>query len=503
MAGETALRWARLALVCLIFFIDIASLGMCTIALPSMKSDLGFDQGSLQWVLTAYALTFGGFLMVGGRLGDVFEHKFIIQVGMSLFNIATLVCGVVPNKIGLVVGRAFQGLAAALTIPSAQALVSLLFEDPKSRVLAFGVWGATGSTGFVLGPIFGGLFSSLANWRWIFWFTLIVEGTLQALSLLLLWAFKGPGTNSQDNDKSTFNILSRFDPLGICLSIPGLILLVYGLTTGNIHGWDQASVIATIVIAVCLLGAFAFVELRFAAHPLIPIYLWSDTIKISGCVIAAFTYAVWQGANYLLTLQLQDFGFSALQTSVHFLPLGITACVVNFIIPHLLSPVGPRLLLTISWILAIVGVFLLSLMNSNDDYWRYCLPGMILYITGVGTVYYVGNVVVVASALAKDQGSISGVYNMCLNVGGAVLGVAVLTVIDNSVTANNGGQKDAQARLDGYRAGYYGAIFMCGLAIILSVLAIRPKKGADATADEQCEAESDSSRATPSSKENV
>lgn len=167
--------------------------------------------------------------------------------------------------------------------------------------------------------------------------------------------------------------------------------------------------------------------MRFAAHPLIPIYLWSDTIKISGCVIAAFTYAVWQGANYLLTLQLQgqkpfhqnskfkavgvssadttlqtDFGFSALQTSVHFLPLGITACVVNFIIPHLLPPGGPRLLLTISWIFAIVGVVLLSLMNSNDDYWRYCLPGMILYITGVGTVYYVGNVVVVASALAKD-----------------------------------------------------------------------------------------------------
>ncbi|KAI5242560.1 hypothetical protein E4T42_07641 [Aureobasidium subglaciale] len=309
------------------------------------------------------------------------------------------------------------GLGASLTVPCAQASISILFPEPHTRVKAYAIWGATGSTGFVVGPIFGGLFTSSASWRWIFWFSLIVEGALQALSIILLRSFTNSGGSNQGKD--TTQIVSMFDPIGIVFSTPGLILLVYSLTSGNQSGWNTAGVIVPLILAAILLCAFVLTEVRFSSHPLIPRYLWSDRAKMTGCVLAAFTYAVWQGSNYLLTLELQgdhlhatNFGFSALQTAIRFLPLGLTALVVNSIVPSLLTPVGPSQLLVTSWILATTGVTLLAVLESKDQYWRYCFPGMVLYIAGVGTAYYVGNVLVVASAAPKDQGSTSGVYNV-------------------------------------------------------------------------------------------
>ena len=174
-----------------------------------------------------------------------------------------------------------------------------------------------------------------------------------------------------------------------------------------------------------------------------------------------------------------DFGYTPLQTSTHFLPLGITALILNFLIPHLITRLRPLPLILLSWALAATGIILLALLRSNADYYRYCLPGMILYITGVGTVYYVGNVVVVGSAKPEDQGSVSGVYNMCLNVGGAVLGVAVVTVVANSVTDGKGGVGKAGARLKGYRAGYWACVGMCGVAGMVSVWGMRVGKGQD------------------------
>ncbi|RAL09633.1 MFS transporter [Aspergillus homomorphus CBS 101889] len=467
---------ATLAIVCLVFFVDIANLGMANIALPTIQKDLGYNDGTRQWVLTAYQLTFGGFLMAGGRLGDIFGHKYVLLAGMTLFNAATLVCALVNDQIGLIIGRAFQGIAAALTIPSAQSLVALSFSDPKARVKAFSAWGACGSTGFVFGPIFGGLFTSLVTWQWIFWLSLIVEGALEIAALALLFTKNLPDESAvRDNDSSKWsNLHIRIDILGTSISVAALILLVYGLTTANIHGWDQVDVITTLVIAVVLFFVFVLVELKVSSHPILPDYLWGDRIKVLGCVVAALTYAVWQGSNYLLTLQLQNFGFSALSTALRFLPLGITACVVNFVIPMLLAPVGARKLLIASWLLALAGLILLTRMGAGEDYWRLCLPGMILYIAGIGTVYFVGNVSVVATANKEHQGTVSGVYNMFLNVGGATLGVAVLTVISDSVATKYGGKNDTQALLEGYRAGYYGAIAMIAIGFVVSFFFAAP-----------------------------
>ncbi|RAH71909.1 MFS transporter [Aspergillus aculeatinus CBS 121060] len=458
---------------CLVSFIDTVNVGMANIALPTIKEALGYNEGDLQWILTAYSLTFGGFLMTGGRLGDIFGHRMILFLGMTLFNIASLVCALVHTQIGLIIGRAFQGLAAAFTIPSAQSLVALAFENPKARVRAFGAWGACGSSGFVFGPILGGVFTSLVTWKWIFWFSLIAEGALQLAVIALILVHEhhhpaGTGTVNQWKDQLA-TLHTCLDLPGTFLSIAGLILLIYALTTGNIDGWNQANVLATLILAVVVLGVFLVLELKFSADPILPRYMITDRVKALGCASAALTYAVWQGSNYLLTLQLQSFGYSALATSLRFIPLGVTALAVNFVVPVLIGPVGARTLLVCSWTLTLGGLVLFTRMGGAEDCWRFCLPGMVLYIAGVGTVYFVGNVSVVATAKKEQQGTVAGVYNMFLNVGGAVLGVAVLTVISNSVTANHGGVENPRAALDGYRAGYYGAIAMATLGVVLSL----------------------------------
>ncbi|KAJ2986632.1 hypothetical protein NUW58_g4934 [Xylaria curta] len=462
------LQYIRLAVICLTQFVDIASLGMATIALPTIKEELGFDEGSLQWVLTAYSLTYGGLLMVGGRLGDIFGQELMLKVSMFAFNIFTLISALVPNSIGFLVARALQGLAAAFTIPSAQAMTKHLFPDPREHALALAWWGATGAVGFVLGPIIGGLFTSLISWRWIFWFPLIVEGVLNVLALFL---FRNQSPGSAES-LSLLEILERVDPIGTALSIPGLILLIYSLTTGNIVGWSNGGVIGTLVAAVVLLAAFVFAEAKVVKYPFVPRHLWSSTDLPSACALAAITYAVWQGANYFLALQLQDLGFTALETSAHFLPLGVTAFLTNMILPRLMSPNGPRIVLLVSWLFAIAGVTLFTFVNSTADYWRLTFPGMVLYIIGLASGYYVSLVKVVTSSPAEDQGSVAGVFNMALNVGGAVLGVAVLTVISNSVTFQKGGSHSVEARLLGYQAAYYGAVAWAALGTLVSIYSV-------------------------------
>ncbi|KAI0544202.1 aminotriazole resistance protein [Xylaria curta] len=479
MATESLTKAASittLIIVCLVFFLDIANLGMANIALPTIQRDLGYDDGTLQWVLTAYALTYGGFLMAGGRLGDIFGHGNVLIFGMSLFNVASLICALVNDQIGLIVGRALQGLGAAFTIPSAQSLVALAFEDPQERVTAFAVWGGSGSSGFVFGPIIGGLLTSFVSWEWIFWISLIAEGALEIAAFALLFTHNLPGAaaSSEVGQKKWSNLHIRLDALGTALSIPGLILLVYGLTAGNGHGWGQADVIATLVIGVALLAAFGYVEAKVSSDPILPRFVWGNRIRMLGCVLAALTYGVWLGANYLLTLQLQSFGFSALSTALRFLPLGITAVVINIVAPILLKHTSTRILLLTCWPIELVGLILFTLMSSGNDYWRLCLPGMILYIAGGNIVYFVGNVKVVASATPENQGTVSGVYNMFLNVGGAVLGVALLTVINDSVASSHGGKDVPSAVLAGFRAGYYGAIAMTIIGFVCSIFFRQP-----------------------------
>nr|POE79795.1 drug resistance protein [Quercus suber] len=302
-----------------------------------------------------------------------------------------------------------------------------------------------------------------------------MEGALEIAALGLLVTHQLPAAASSSRSEGTDapkSIFERVDILGSSVSIAGLILLVFALSEGNVVGWDTVEVIVTLIIAIVLIFAFIFIELRVARYPILPKYFWADRIRMLGCIAAALTYAArgtLQQSDFYLANDETGLGFSALSTAVRFLPLGVTAIVVNIVAPIIVKFVNPRPILTVGWTLGLVGVLLLSFIKSQDDYWRFCLPGEILYIAGIGTVNFVGNITVVATAKKEFQGTVSGIFNMFLNVGGAVLGVALLTAISNAVTNAQGGSRNARAALHGYQAGYYTMVGMAGVGIFVAM----------------------------------
>ncbi|CAN9364877.1 unnamed protein product [Alternaria alternata] len=488
MAGSSP--YLILAVVCSAMFLDLANLSAITIALPTIQTDFGINVGDLQWIISAYALTFGGFLLLGGRGGDIFGHRRVLLFGMIFFALFSLICALSPTFIGLVVARAFQGIGAAFTIPPAQAHIALHFTDPTQKAKALGIWGAAGSLGFIIGLILGGVLTAFLGWRWIFWISLIISGIVIPAAYAVLPRVLSPraitpppadggSTNesAQVPKKKLFQSvkerLIRFDALGITLGIPGILLLTYALTSANTEGWDDAKIIATLVVSVVLLVVFVLHE-RSASQAILAPHLFRNLSFNLTLVLAVNTYAVRQACTYFLTVQLQSYGASAIHTSVLFIPLGVSALIFNTLSGRLVPILGARAMFIIGWALSIPGVLLFSFITEDTSYWRYTFPGMILYIAGIGAVYITANFVVVSSASRSDQGAAAGVFNVALQVGGSVLGLAVLTAVAEGIEKTYGDANLPQGELStiGYRSVYYSCVILSGIGLFLSVFAI-------------------------------
>ncbi|KAF2123885.1 MFS general substrate transporter [Dothidotthia symphoricarpi CBS 119687] len=480
-----------LAVVCSAMFLDLANLSAITIALPTIQTDFGINVGDLQWIISAYALTFGGFLLLGGRGGDIFGHRRVLLFGMVFFALFSLVCAVAPTFIGLVIARAFQGIGAAFTIPSAQAHIALHFSDPTKKAKALGIWGAAGSLGFIIGLILGGVLTAFLGWRWIFWISLIISGIVIPAAYVVLPRAPSPravtphpvdGGSTDDSSpapkkgllQSVRERLVRFDALGISLGIPGILLLTYALTSANTEGWDDAKIIATLVVSVVLLVVFILHE-RSAPQAILAPHLFRNLSFNLTLILAVNTYAVRQACTYFLTVQLQSYGASAIHTSVLFIPLGVSALIFNTLSGRLVPILGARAMFIIGWALSIPGILLFSFITEHTSYWRYTFPGMILYIAGIGAVYITANFVVVSSASKSDQGAAAGVFNVALQVGGSVLGLAVLTAVAEGIEKTHGDAGLPQGELSdiGYRSVYYSCVILSGIGLFLSVFAIK------------------------------
>ncbi|EPE32051.1 MFS general substrate transporter [Glarea lozoyensis ATCC 20868] len=474
-----------LTIVCSAVFLDLLNLSAITIALPTLQKEFSIPTSSLQWVISAYALTFGAFLMLGGRGGDMFGHRPVLLFGMSFFALFTMVSALTPSFIGLVIARAFQGIGAAFTIPSAQAHVAIYFPDPKEKARALGVWGASGSLGFILGLILGGILTDLLGWRWIFWISLILSGVIIPAAIVILPASQSKRDASPSpelpNDtnyrKSFFTSFKeralRFDIPGISLGLPGILVLTYALTSSNSAGWGSPRIIATLILSIFLLLAFALYECR-ASSAILPIHLFKSTSFNLTLLLAIITYAVRQACTYFLTVQLQSYGNTPIHTSVLFIPLGISALIANTIAGRLVPIFGARFMFVLGWTLSIPGVLLFAFIEQETSYWRYTFPGMILYIAGIGTVYITANFVVVSTATKSDQGAAAGVFNVALQVGGSVVGLAVLTAVAQGMERKYGGGDVTDGGLThvGYQSVYYSCVILCVVGLGLSLFAI-------------------------------
>ncbi|RAQ60067.1 aminotriazole resistance protein [Aspergillus flavus] len=483
--------YLTLAVVCTAMFLDLANLSAITIALPTIQKEWGATEGDLQWVISAYSITFGAFLLLGGRGGDLFGHHRVLLFGMSFFALFTMVCGLAPNFIGLVVARALQGIGAAFTIPSAQAHIAVCFPEPAKKAQALGFWGVSGSLGFIIGLILGGVLTAYVGWRWIFWISLILSGVIIPAAFFILPRPDRPPADVVASPESELEagqqqartnnslaaifqrIVNRFDPLGIALSVAGILLLTYALTSANTEGWGSARIVAPLVVSGALLGLFIFHECR-TTNGIVAPHLFRSTSFNLTLVLAVNTYAVRQACTYFLTLQLQSYGNSAIHTSVLFIALGVSALIFNTLSGRLVPILGARLMFILGWGFSIPGVLLFSFVDHDTSYWRYTFPGMILYIAGIGAVYITANFVIVSSASRADQGAVAGVFNLALQVGGSVLGLAVITAIAQGIQRRYGEPslpKDAYGRI-GYQSAYYSCVILCFVALLLSVFAI-------------------------------
>ncbi|KAF4628704.1 hypothetical protein G7Y89_g9451 [Cudoniella acicularis] len=479
-----------LAVICSAIFLDLVNLSAVTIALPTLQQEFGVKTGDLQWVISAYALTFGAFLMLGGRGGDMFGHRPILLFGMSFFALFTFVSALTPSFIGLIIARAFQGIGAAFTIPSAQAHIALYFSDPAKRARAVGVWAVSGTLGFILGLILGGVLTDLLGWRWIFWISLILSGVGISAAYLLLpteerTQQRGPTpaqeTTETESDtpaakrffQSFKERLLRFDVPGISLGLPGILILTYALTSSNQDGWGSPQIISTLIISIILLFAFGLYECQ-ASSSILPTHLFKSGSFNITLLLAIINYAVRQACTYFLTVQLQSYGNSPIHTSVLFIPVGVSAFIFNTTAGRLVPIFGARFMFVLGWSLAIPGVLLFSFIDKETSYWRYTFPGMVLYIAGIGTGFITANFVVVSSASRSDQGAAAGIFNVALQVGGSVVGLALLTAVAQGIEDRYGPEDVPQGELSdiGYRSVYWACVGLCAVGLLLSSFAI-------------------------------
>jgi MFS family permease len=292
------------------------------------------------------------------RLTIIYRHRVVLLSGMTFFALFSLVCAVSPSFVGLVVARAFQGIGAALTIPSAQAHIALHFTKPAEKAKALGIWGAAGSLGFIVGLILGGVLTASIGWRWIFWISLIISGIIIPAAYVVLPRVHTSRvaiplrTDSESIGhpqpiskkkllQSVQEGLVRFDALGISLGIPGILLLALALTSANSEGWQDPKIIATLVVSVVLLVIFVLHE-RSASQAILAPHLFRNRSFNFTLVLAVNTYAVRQACTYFLTLQLQSYGASPIHTSILFIPLGISALIFNTLSGRLVPILGAQ-----------------------------------------------------------------------------------------------------------------------------------------------------------------
>jgi MFS family permease len=421
------------------------------VALPDIARDVGFSGHSMQWVVSAYAIFFGGLLLLGGRSADLLGRRRMFVLGMVVFGVASLLGGLSTTTIALIAARAIQGVGAALLFPATLSLVNTMFEEGRQRIRALAVWAMAGAGGLSLGALLGGVLTSAFGWQAVFLINvpLVVVGAVAAFPLLRA---DGPRDGG------------RFDVPGALTGTVGVTLLVFTVAQGPESGWTSAPVLGGGALAVALLVAFLAIESR-SGSPLMPLRL----ARALGPVLAViFVFgATMQNIVYFLTLFLQNvWSYSALVTGLVFLSLSLVIAVANFGAERLIVRIGIRATLILGLLLGAVGGALLAAGMVVDGSYRTIVVGILVYGAGMGTVYPTMYAAAGTGVAEHEQGTAGGMANTAMQVGiGA--GLAVLVGIANAGVTGLDGDALRTATADGLR----GTVVVASALILLGLLA--------------------------------
>ncbi|MFC5741911.1 DHA2 family efflux MFS transporter permease subunit [Dyella tabacisoli] len=464
-------RWLALIVLCLGVLMIVLDTTIVNVALPSIKTDLQFSETSLAWVVNAYMLTFGGFLLLGGRLGDLYGHRRLFLIGIGCFTLASLACGLAHTQGFLVAARALQGLAAAVVTAVALSLIMDLFTEPADRAKAMGVYGFVCAGGGSLGAMLGGLLTSTLSWHWIFLVNLPIGVGVIALSLKLL-----PSTLNQ-------HLSRHLDIAGAITVTTSLMLAVYAIVNGNEMGWTSIRTVTQLLIAAALLVIFLVIEARVRV-PLMPLRLF----RLRNVAIANIIGVLWAAAMFawffLSALYMQlVLGYSPLQVGLAFLPANLIMAAFSLgISAKLVMRFGIKKPLAAGLLLAAVGLLLFARAPTDGQFMVDIFPGMILLGLGAGIAFNPVLLAAMSDVAPTESGLASGVVNTSFMMGGA-LGLAILASLAASRTERLlvSGHAQLAALNDGYQAAFLvGAIF-AALGAGLGAVLLRSRSGETVT----------------------
>ena len=446
-----------LVLLCAVQFLDIVDSAIVNVALPSIQHSLRFSQQNLQWVASGYILTYGGFLLLGGRLGDLLGRRRLLLIGLTVFAVSSLAAGFATSSGFLVAARLVQGIGAALMAPAALSELTTSFSEGKDRNTALGIWGAISGMAAAAGVFLGGVISQGPGWRWVFFVNPPICVAVAAGALLVLASDQGTRTTN-----------TTFDSQGAVLVTGGMLMLVYGLVRAPIVGWGSAQSISTLAGSAILLMAFAFNELR-SRNPLVPLTI----LRVRGLVAADLTQLIafsgFFSMFFYATLYMQEvLHYSPLKAGAAYLPITAGFAVAGAMASQLVTRIGTRPVAVVGCLVASAGIFYVSRVPQHGSYLSDLFPGFVVMSLGAGSVFVSVTAAANAGVSADKAGLAAGLLNSSQQVGSA-LGLAILSAV--AITRTNHLVAAGASHLIASDAGYrraliVGSVLMAGAALI-------------------------------------
>ena len=449
----------------------VVDVAIVNVAIPSIQTDLKIDEAEVQWVVTAYAITFGGFLLLGGRTADLLGRRRVFRGGLVLFTIASLTCGLASSSEMLIASRAAQGIGAAIISPAALSIVTTTFREGPDRTKALGIWGALGGSGAAAGVLAGGVLTKYLGWEWIFFVNVPVGAVVLALTQPIV-----PESHAEVEHR-------RFDVLGAISVTGGLALLVYGISKAPDVGWATGRTIGVLAGAAALLAFFVIWELRTRA-PLVPFSIFRIDSLRSANIVGLLLGAVIFANFFMLTLYVQQvLHWSALRTGITFLATAGTTVLWAGVSQALVTKVGPRPVATVGMAVLALTVLGYTRLPADGSYWPDLLPLYLAFALGMAFSFIPVTVAAFIGVAPAQAGLASGLLNTSQQIGGAI-GVAVTATIFTSHARSlaESGTPQAAAATSGF---HWGFMALAAIAAAGALAALTMPRGAPAHAQEE------------------
>lgn len=455
-------RWKALALLCFANFLVMMDSAIVQIALPSIQGDLGYSQENLQWVMSAFLLFFGGFLLLGGRLADLFGNRRIFNLGVIVLIISSLFAGLAWSETSLNVARGAQGLASALIAPAALSLIMLLFSSiPKEMGKALAFWGLSGAAGGALGIVFGGVITELFSWRW----TLLIYVPFGIVVLILSPMFL---------QKTVRKAAGRVDYLGAILVTVSLMLIVYGIVMAEQLGWQSFNTIAALAVGAALFIVFLLVQAK-KKDPLVPLSIFKSPNLTIGNISVFLIAASWFPLIYILVLYLQQvLQLSPLGGAMALLPMPVLMAIFMIAVAEkLMAKLGIKKTMIIGFIILGSGSILFSQTATVDgNYWTNVLLASLLAALGNALAYLPATTASVAAVESESSGLASGLYNTFYQIGSAI-GLAVMVAIAGAATASSASADPVVALNAGFQQAFFWSGIVAFAGALLALMFVR------------------------------